>query len=89
MRAFTVFLKIATSDSLYHWPYGKGDTIRQTSSPKGKDCSPESQQVFQNISQVSKRFFNWSRAANSAVQSWTSSDVNQVVTLLQICNSCQ
>ena len=25
-------------------------------------------------------------AANSAVQSWTSSDVNQVVTLLQICN---
>ena len=30
MRSFTgFFLKIATSDSLQRWPYGKGDPLRQ------------------------------------------------------------
>ena len=62
--------------------------ILKTSSPKGNDRSPESQYRKNVLKQV-KDFFNWSRAANSAVQSWTSSNVNQVVTLLQICNSCQ
>ena len=40
----------------------------ETSSPKGNDRSSENKQVFSNSSLVSKRFFNWSRAANSAVQ---------------------
>ena len=53
--------------------------IDLTSSPKGNDRSPESNSVFLNSSQVSKRFFffNWSRAASSAVYGWTISDVNQ------------
>ena len=39
-----------------------------TSSPKGNDRSSENKQVFLNSSLVRKRFFfNWSRAANSAV----------------------
>ena len=40
---------------------------KTTSSQKGNDRSPENKQVFLNSSLVSKRFFNWSRAANSAV----------------------
>ena len=37
------------------------------SSPKGNDRSPENKQVVLNSSLVRKDFFNWSRAANSAV----------------------
>ena len=44
--------------------FGSGEL---TSSPKGNDRSPENKQVFLNSSLVCKRFFNWSRAANSAV----------------------
>ena len=44
----------------------------KTSSPKGNAHSPENKQVFSNSAQVSLRFFfNWSRAANSAVHGWT------------------
>ena len=57
-----------------------------TSSPKGNDRSPDNKQVFLNSSQVSKRFFfNWSRAANSAVHGLTKFGCqSRVVTLLQI-----
>ena len=45
---------------------GSKKKIQSTSSPKGNDRSPENKQVFLNSSQL-KIFFNWSRAANSAV----------------------
>ena len=48
-----------------------------TSSPKRNDRSPESKQVFLNSSLVSKYFFNWSRAANSAVHGRPNSEFNQ------------
>ena len=46
------------------------DKINQTSSPKGNNLSPdnESLKYFEQFS--SKRFINWSRAANSAVHGW-------------------
>ena len=72
------FLKWIMADKLLglgkSWGWGGGEIalmnmgIRtKTSIPKGNDRSPENKQVFLNSSLVSKDFFNWSRAANSAV----------------------
>ena len=64
----------------------------KTSSPKGNNCSPDSKSLkyFEKCS--SKRFLNWSRAANSKVHGWIQPNFKLIrdyihVVVLVTCNN--
>ena len=64
-------------------------SIKETSSPKGNDCSPDnkSSKYFEQFS--SKRFINWSRAANSAVHGWIRPNFKLIRDYIVVLGTCK